>query len=103
MKEDQFHAKGTCRSFSKILARSQSGASLEVHSQNSTQVGTRCSRPCYDWKLMTLGANYLRLLYFFGLCAWFSMPSASAPAPAPEIQKAPAPSRLCISPIWRRK
>ena len=79
MKEDQFHAKGTCRSFSKILARSQSGASLEVHSQNSTQVGTRCSRPCYDWKLMTLGANYLRLLYFFGLCAWLSMPSASAP------------------------
>jgi len=28
---------------------------------------------------MTLGANYLRLLYFFGLCAWLSMPSASAP------------------------
>src|SRR5258707_15344774 len=79
MKEDQFHAKGTCRSFSKILARSQAGAFLEVHSQNSTRVGPRCSRPCYDWKLMTLGANYLRLLYFFGLCAWLSMPSASAP------------------------
>src|SRR5437660_6783145 len=28
---------------------------------------------------MTFAANYLRLLYFFGLCAWLSMPSASAP------------------------
>jgi hypothetical protein len=38
MKEHQLHAKGTCRSFSKILARSQAGASLELHSQNSMQV-----------------------------------------------------------------
>src|SRR6266850_618251 len=38
------------------------------------------ARPCYHQGWMTLHSSFLRLLCFFGLCAWLSLQSASAPS-----------------------